>query len=136
MATYIVSLDNLGYQFMNDIEIFNRQIGQGEKPGFAFEIYKNLMSQIIAAYTVRIDPDYFPMAVASLPEWKTILYVEDQDAFFDLKRDFASKVQVYALAVYEIIQRNIPMFESGRVTYLMESVSATLIVINEFIEAA
>lgn len=136
MATYIVSLENLGYQFMNEIRIFNRQIGQGDKPSLTFEIYKDLMSQIVAAYTARIDPEYFPMAVASLPEWRTILYVEDQDAFFDIKRNFAARVQAFAAALYSIIQQKIPMFETGRVTYLMESVTATLIIINEFIEAA
>lgn len=91
------------------------------------------MAQIVSTYSSR-DAEV-AMAVSALPIWPTILYVEDQHAFFDIKREFAARVRLFALALYSLFRQNIPEDSQIRYTYLMEAATATMVIVNVYLDS-
>lgn len=128
--SYILGLEQLGYGFLNEIRIFSQAIGQPTTAEVTFNIYRELFAQVLAAY--RNDDSEIGLRLASLPVWPTILYVEDREEFFDIKREFGARVRYFAMALYGLMQSRIPDDGIGRHTYLMESVSATVLIVNVY----
>lgn len=133
MSSYVIGLEQMGYTLLNEIRIFSEKIGQPTTEEVTFNIYKELMAQIISTYSSREAE--VAMAVSSLPIWPTILYVEDQHAFFDIKREFAARVRLFALALTALLRRNIPEDPGLRYTYLMEAATVTMVIVNVYLDS-
>lgn len=133
MSSYVIGLDQLGYTLLNEIRIFSGQIGQPITEEVTLNIYRELIAQIVSTYSSREAE--IAMAISALPVWPTILYVEDQHAFFDVKREFAARVRLFALALAALFRQNIPEDPSLRYTYLMEVASATMVIVNVYLDS-
>ena len=133
MTAYVIALDQLGYNLINEIKLFSQAIGQPTSSEVTYAIYKELMAQVIASYNP--DPVTIGMNLALLPVWPTILYVEDQHAFFDAKREFAARVKLFALAVYEKIRHHVPEQHGTASSYLLETASASLFIVNVYLDS-
>lgn len=130
LKSYILGLENLGHTFQNEIRLFSQSIGQAVDPQTTSSIYRELMYQVVSAYSTSYDS--IGLSIASIPVWAPILYVEDRDQFFDVKREFASRVQLLAMAIHGLIRENIPEHNQPNRSFLMQSVTATLLIVNMY----
>lgn len=134
MATYILSMENYGYALLNDIRQFNQVIGQPTTQETVLAIYKELLYQVVSSWS--IDRSVFAQQLMNVPVWPTILYIEDSDRLFDAKRQFAAQVHHFAIALYEHFRTMVKVDERYHHTVLLESVTATVLIVNVYDDAS
>ena len=133
MAAYVIGLENMGYTLIHDIQVFNQTIGQPSTGDVVFNIYREIISQIVACYSN--NSDQATMLLYEIPTWPTILFVEDSHEFFDAKREFAAKVRHFALTLFAVFKEKLPLDPSIPFTVLMDSVTSTLLIVNAYLDA-
>lgn len=130
LKSYVLGLDNLGHTLINEIKMFSQSIGQSTDDTTTMAIYRELMYQVVAAYSTTYD--MIGLSIASLPVWTPILYVEDSDRFFDIKREFAGRVRLLAMGIHGFIHENVPEHNQPNRTFMMQSVTPTLIILDMY----
>ncbi len=133
MAKVILGLDNIGYNLMNEIRLFNDAIGQPLDSAVNFNIYREIMHQIVSAYSD--DMEITTQQLGMIPQWPTILYIEDQNEFFDIKREFAARIRLAAMSIYALFKQHLGIHPGIRHTVLVDSVTVTILIVNVFIDA-
>ena len=133
MAKVILGLDNIGYNLMNEIRLFNDAIGQPLDSTVNFNIYREIMHQIVSAYSD--DMEITTQQLGMIPQWPTILYIEDQSEFFDIKREFAARIRLAAMSIYALFKQHLGIHPGIRHTVLVDSVTVIILIVNVFIDA-
>lgn len=129
MARYIVGLnEHIGYQFYNEIVNFCLAVQQRADDEVVLTMYRECVAQVLSIYDN--DPSMFTANIYMLPNWKTLLYVDE--AARDIsqpKKVFQENIRIFALRLYLHLKENIgplPDFSS----YIMETASVTTVMVS------
>lgn len=98
MCTYIVDIARVGKHLYADTLMFCHAVGQAQH---AHVVYKEVVSQILAI--INTDSASFNANTYMLPQWASLLYVENKVDFWPLLQKYAMQVRLAAMVFYEII---------------------------------
>lgn len=126
MATYIVDLNQLGKDFLSEVNSFCHAVGQ---PGHEADVFKECFSQMLRCFTY--DSQEFTANTFMLPQWVSICFTEIKDHRSEPMQRFANACRTTAIQLYALVVLN-HKYELPTVStlYLMESVSVYTLVFS------
>lgn len=98
MTTYIVDIARVGKHLYADTLMFCHAVGQADH---APVVYKEIVAQILAI--INTDPTSFNADTYMLPQWASLIYVEETEHTAALKQTLARQVRLAAMVFYDII---------------------------------